>query len=255
MMQMLLRWLVGYRDDLDLAPHWWHRLLTVLWVLAVLALGAWSLLAIQRMPDLREANIETVAALKSYAASRSDLPNAVPAFEALGPVGVLADDGTSVTPMTGLSQKVFCSHALGSYPAEIVAFLQANFARAGGVPVADLQVEDVSGWLAAAEARDGPIEPGSCLDIDDLLPADVNRVVVYRDTSAARQHTWLAAFGYAALVAGLFALVTLNLYYRGLIYTVMGPSGRAPAQSGADEAPPPAGEAGPRGTPGSDQGA
>lgn len=222
-MMRLLRWLVGFRDDIDLSGHWWHRLLTVLWFLSVLALGGSSVLTARRAPALVRSNIEPIAALKSYAAERTDLPNAVPAFEALGPVGLLTEGREEVRPMSGLSVKVFCSHALAEYPGESLAFLQRNFTSAGGVPAAQLQLADVQGWMIAAEARDGPIEPGSCLDFDDVLPDEVDLVVAYRYTGRAQIHSYLDALGYAAVVAGLFALVTLNLYYRGLLYTIVGP--------------------------------
>ena len=43
-MQTLYRWLFGYRDDLDLAMRWWHRLFKVTSsiMLAIVVLGVFA---------------------------------------------------------------------------------------------------------------------------------------------------------------------------------------------------------------------
>ena len=221
-----LRWLVGFRDDLDLSVYWWHRLLKVLWLLGIFAYAAGAAWLLQfTEPRPARDNIEVIARLRDYSASRTDVPNAVPAFAALGSVGLLSQGGDGVDPwpaQPSLASQVFCSHALANYPAEQLAFIRANSWTVGGVPPQDLQLAQVEAWLAAAAERQGSIKPGSCLDPNDILPTDVDTVVAFRYTDGARLAAWLSRLVLFGLVLVALMLVTLNLYYRGVVYTMFG---------------------------------
>jgi hypothetical protein len=190
-MDPILSALTGYRSDLDLQQYWWHRLLKVLGILLLLAVGGLAGLfrydEESRTP--RQFTVDKGESLHQFMLARDHngiTKGHVSAFyEAEGESGVLED-----------------SRLKWRYLTDEQCNVGKMVAGVGGVPI-------------------DPPEPFSyCTGKPDVEPEAVFKY---------RAKPWSPAVyaGFAAMSAGFWMLLTatvgMTLYYRGFVYVMCGP--------------------------------
>ena len=192
----LLRILIGYRDDLDLSAKWWHRLASVVFVLAFIAvIGIATFIAHDdkaRRP--RVSNVEILATindvmLKDDKASRESY---ISDFQALaGEEGL--QKGSGIEPIYFYSVKCF------------IAKLVKN---------AD-----------GTEVQPPKPEPFCFDESNSSSPATIETkdILKYRLTALGETRIWFDAVWTGFLWALALSIPLLTVYYRGLVYIVCGP--------------------------------
>jgi hypothetical protein len=210
------RWLFGFRDDVDLDQRWWHRLAKVTFVLLCVVVAVLVAIMNDRAPKPTGGNIRIVETLNDYAKGHKNVASLMPGF-ATGPgiVGTLNDDG-SVTQQYALESYVFCSWDLSAHPEEELAFLNEHFASR----YPNTTVEEVKKWMTEA----GQIPTPACMDPDNVVPGQpASKIVRYGFTTQAQMSRWATTGLTTFLWAALVAFVTMNVYYRGLVFIICGP--------------------------------
>ncbi|MGA2632229.1 MAG: hypothetical protein ABSG54_18705 [Terriglobia bacterium] len=217
-MRNVLRAAFGVRRDPDLENRSWHRFSKVFLVVSSVVVFLTGILVSFGDPDRRLENVRVIDTLRSYTQSHPELANSVPSFRDLGHVGVLTDSGR--IGFHYLSEDdVMCSSNLDVHPKEVAQFLRRGDPKTYG----DMDTKAAVAWLEQQREAGGS---GRCITRESVELPSSNKIVAWTFTPAARAASYARAGGIGALVFLCYALVALNLYYRGLIYIILGARGR-----------------------------
>ena len=193
-MRSFLRVLLGFREDLDLDERWWHRLAKVaaflFFVGVTLVAGIlWREGAVRRPAA---GDVEVVATMSDFLLSRYNAAKGAQEIDVSEFRSIAGEDGLRKEPRF---EPVYL------YSADCgVATLVKD---AGGVPV-------------------NPPKPlPYCTGVGD---ADADSIVKYRYTTAGTVKLWIMTGIVGVFWAALIAVPVLNLYYRGLVFIICGPT-------------------------------
>jgi hypothetical protein len=206
----LARILVGYRDDLDLASRWWHRLLKVTVILLLIAAGTLAFGVILNDSPPTIFNTRIVANLKDFT---EKLPprsttNAIPAFlKITGQLGIVRYDNTIEPMLETELVKGECSRRV-EIPTKASQLISLD-------PNARLEV--ISSSI--------PNEPGGdpLKSYCSIPPKYAGNVVATQIVKWRYLPSVLStAFFQAVVLTALLMVIMLNLYYRGVVYVIFG---------------------------------
>lgn len=136
-MGRIARWLVGYRDDLDLPSKWWHRLAKVVFFLLVAAITlAWGGFVFndtyhaETQVGWPAGQVSVTTDLESFTVQHPEMANAVSAFRLIESVGVRDVSGVKgrdgrIKRMTLSESDAFCNSKLSEHRADLAKFLGA----------------------------------------------------------------------------------------------------------------------------------
>jgi hypothetical protein len=223
----IARFLFGYRDDLDLAGRWWHRLITVVFACGMLIVAAMAVLAFLNRPYFpRKADITPIIALRQMTKQApADVSNTIPDFLKIdGDLGALKDGRLHPVNEAALLNGI-CSSNLRQHLDELAQALN--------------RVPPVSTDITAAIAgefltkSDSDLKPGDerryCWYDADAVPFMSSDILKYRRTwkAYARQYSIIALKTGGTLATLAWLLSTF--YYRGVVYIVCGGRKQTPA--------------------------
>ena len=208
--------LFGFRDDVDLNIHWWHRLSKVVFAITSIPVAIFTLLLAHSgfEPERTLGNVTILTTLQETWINAPDtIYDAMPIFlQSPGELGEIRN-GRIEFLYSGNVEKVICTTNAYKYADKIV---EAHNNISG--PGERLTVESFTQSMKEAGVKDGV-----CLNPSNVtLPRNEN-VVKYRFTAAAKASRWLKSIGSALMVVGIWWLLCGNLYYRGIVYTIIGP--------------------------------
>lgn len=217
-MRNVLRAAFGGRRDPSLENRWWHRLSKVFFVVSSVVVFLIAMVVSFDDPARRRENVRVIDTLRNYTQTHPELANSVPSFRGLGRVGVLTDSGR--VGFLYLSENdVMCSSNLEAHPKEVGQFLRR------GDPGTHSEM-DTNGAVAWLKERREAGRSTPCIAEKSLELPSTDKIVAWTFTPEA----WVAAYARAAGIGALaflcYALVALNLYYRGFIYIILGSRSR-----------------------------
>jgi hypothetical protein len=217
----LKRWLFGVRDDLNLDQRWWHRLMLVGYILTTIGIALFVGFLSHRQPTLNRDNIAVIATLGDYTTRHPELENSVPSFVVLGRVAFESPSGT-LEDYFRLEYEYFCSAELSAHPQELAAFL-----RRADAAYREMDAERAAQWLRDHGAAG---EVGNCIARrDNDLPGS-SKIIAYRFATDAVAREIAKAALWAIGGALVWSFITLNGYYRGLVYVIFGSRRKAAAE-------------------------
>lgn len=217
----IVRILFGYRDDLNLAGRWWHRLLAVVFVCGMLVVAILAVSALLNRPYFpNKADITTIAALRQLTKEAPvEIPNTIPIFLRIdGELGALEEDGRLHPVDEWALLKGVCSANLMQH-LDVLAE-----AMSGPRPVSTEVTQAMAGEFLTK--TDSNLKPGEerryCYYDAEAVPFALSDILKYRRTwkAYARQYGRVALNTAGILTALAWLLSTL--YYRGLVYVVCG---------------------------------
>lgn len=213
--------LLGIRRDIDLTERWWHRLFKVLYFVSfatVVGFGSWLLWEgfDSVTPDRKLVRI--VSDLSSYlSAADVKIANVVPGFKNLdGRLGIVSDDGKKIDYISDYAMdQTWCTPSALAHLNETADFLnERDFTKANtGMTV-------LAGVQRVIKPEDK--ESRLCWVAASLREKSLDQVVKYEFTRTGYfQALWEHYFWFILGVA-ITHTVFLNLYYRGLVYIIVG---------------------------------
>jgi hypothetical protein len=210
------RWL-GYRYDIDLAERWWHRLFKVLYfILFALVLAFFAILAYEANPERRFGNVEITGRLDEFL-GRTDpsVPNVIPAFVLLpGDLAFLRANGELDYLSSYSFEKSWCTpDAIRHLDATADHLTERAFGRV--VPPSDV--------LTSIRRVSQESAPQLCWFDSGMAGANMAEVVKFRFTQAAALQEKATFFFQAVGYSVLAHFILANVYYRGLVYVIVGP--------------------------------
>jgi hypothetical protein len=228
------RILFGYRNDVDLNQKWWHRLIKVVYFIAF-ALTAAGLIFLgldetTRKP-VRIGDVTIKMKLGELLASADkSVPNVIPAFLLVpGPTGAIEPaNPNEITWVSEYSlQNSFCTPDAMRHAGYIADYLNKR------------DYTDKNNWFSVIDSMKGE-KPDAQLMWCYMSPAlrdDVkSEFVRYQFTALGRiVHTSKYLWPYLAGIV-LLHFAAANLYYRGLVYIIVGPRKKPTPSSEADAA-------------------
>lgn len=217
-MRNVLRAAFGGRPDPDFENRWWHRLSKVFFVVSSLVVFMTATAESFRDPERRPENVRVIDTLRSYSQSHTELANSVPSFCRLGRVGVLTDSGR-VEFLYLSEDDVMCSSKLEAHPKDVAQFLRRGNPKTYG----EMDTKGAVVWLQQQRDSGRSLE---CIARKRLQLPSSDKIVAWTFTPMAQVISYARAVGIGALVFLCYALVALNLYYRGLIYIILGARSR-----------------------------
>ena len=218
---------LGIRRDVDLTERWWHRLFKVLYLVSftvIVSFGTWLLWDGFDSSTPNRKHVRIVSDLSSFLGTADPrTANIVPSFmEQEGRLGILSDDGKRLEYMSDYSMdQTWCTPSALDHLNETAAFLNdRDFTKANtGMTV-----------LASVQRTFKPDDKDTrlCWVAPSLKDTDLSQIVKYQFTSRGYLGAlWDHYFGFVVGVVIAHTLL-LNLYYRGLVYIIVGKR-KAPA--------------------------
>lgn len=217
---ILAKMLLGYRDDLDLASRWWHRLMKVVGIIAVILVGGFVFVLLSSSPYYpKESEIERIVSLREMTQKApSDLVNTIPVFLGIeGELGALKDGRINFVSEYSLGKGV-CSADLAANADAVAAELNE-----AAIPGGNYSAHDIRSMMER-DAKE--LKPGEdkryCIYDGEAVPFMSSEIIKYKRTwkATARQYGSASIWTLAWMAA--FSLIALNLYYRGVIYIAFG---------------------------------
>ena len=215
--------LVGEREDLDLPSRWWHRLIRVVYTLALLlVLVVGAVVAWETSPKPLRANVVVLDTLAGAFQRSGPTQNAASLLIAgPGELGLLkADETIDYVPEVFFGQS-FCSAQPLQATKEIADFF-SNRNR-----YSKSTISGTTPGMVAQSIRDGGLEQGACWFSDylenDVKDAPSANILKFTFSPSARVEAKASMFlrfvGWTFVVHVVLAAV----YYRGFVYIVCGP--------------------------------
>jgi len=220
----LARIIVGFRDDVQLQQHWWHRLLKVLFVLSGAAASIFLVFGLNEglglTPDTQ--NVHVTNNLGDFTKKSSpSTSNTVPEFLALpGELGSMKNGRFSRVNWYDM-QKAFCSADLVGHAEEVAHFVTKNSSTPAEKVKPEFVVKVREGLKKALEDRPGE-EQIYCL-IDESVPFKSAEIVKYQYTQSAIAGHWAKVLSVGAAMMAVVSLLVMNLYFRAFVYIICGP--------------------------------
>lgn len=216
-----VRTITGYREDLDLGAKWWHRLLSVIYVVtyvAAAAIATW-LTADRAVPMLDTNSVVIRGSLESLFDENPEpgVNLAQRLFDMPGEVGILRDDG-SIGYVNGY-------------------YVQNSFCTANSLKAADAiakhlnRVNDTTRYTAdlviSETLKDVKEDAGHCWLRKEVLAQlgdePTAALVSYEISPTAKPRAVARAMISVLAVLVATHLLLLTMYYRGLVYVVCSP--------------------------------
>ncbi len=219
MMQKILRAVLGVKRYPGLENRWWHRLSKVFFVVSSLFVFLIAIVEWFSDPIPLRQNVRVIDTLARYTQSHPTLANSVPSFMGLGRVGVLADS-ERVESLHFSEHDVMCSSSLEAHPQEVARFLRRGDPQTYG----EMDTQGAATWL---KQQLGASTYGWCIALESLELPSTTKIIAWTFTPVAWVASYARAIGIGAFVLLCYALVALNLYYRGFVYIVLGVPSRA----------------------------
>ena len=203
----------GFRPDLDLDQRWWHRLAKVAFTLVLLvATVTVVLLAFSENPGANSGNARVIIDVVTFTDDNRDSKNTLPAFFALeGRLGrLMSDGGIYQYYSTNFLDKSECRYVDPAKQSDAKNYidvpLDSDFELIGQTVPNEPGDEILDGYCMFQVGVDIPYG-------HDLVKWEY-RPILYAQ---------LISIGLSFLALG--AVLTMNLYYRGLVYVICGPAG------------------------------
>jgi hypothetical protein len=235
---VLTRFVVGYRDDLDLPSRWWHRAFVVLFSLSVVftALVVWVINK-DNDPPFKTENLVVIDNLSRYPLENKAIDNNTRLFSEIGMTAIRLSSG-ELTPYSLTAEcdarmpdciiitPIAPSSASSSQAGPILPMTAADYALVHTLSPADEigappPQSSSSSSSPSSRTRAGrhTDTPSAYTDIPLLEPADI---VATKFTDASRARITLKAIVPAIWVTFVIAVAVLNMYYRAFIFIVFG---------------------------------
>lgn len=205
----LARIMFGYRDDLDLATRWWHRLLKVTSVLGALCLTGFVFLVLRSPVPITAADVTVLANVRDYTKAHPELITTVPAFEALGRVARRTKE-QRIIPYFIPYDSLYCNADLESHADEVANFMTRTSGTTFSTEGARAFLRS-DGTKGVCVGKGGPDDP----DLGDVLAVKATVSATVRTAAIL----FVEVFGGVLILSG----IVVNLYYRGLVYIICGP--------------------------------
>jgi hypothetical protein len=213
--------LFGIRYDVDLGQRWWHRLSKVVYaVFLFLLVGVCWLVLSGTQPDANSSNVVVKDSLALYLAlADKSVPNILPGFLAQpGQLGAFEKGGRDkigwVSEYT--LGRSWCTADAPRFAEQIAKHLnERSYGREQNTAASVL--------AGIKQAQTSPDQAAFCWFDASIREYGVDQIIKYEFTDRARWTAQAQMLGKAALIIFLVNLVLLNLYYRGLVYVVVGP--------------------------------
>jgi hypothetical protein len=222
-MKELIRFIVGYRDDVNLQGLWWHRLLSVLYTVSAIAVGlaAATLIVTNARPALRQTNITVKATLADRLSAQID-PKANVAKDLSatpGHLGLLRPDGSFKMLSDYSMHRSYCTNDPRAALAEIAEHLNSR----------DYTRENTeASVLAQIDRSVGSSNTQDVCWFETFLRSEVQNaswgdIVKFDFTSEATLKVQVRNLLVVALVLLGLHVVVMTFYHRGFVYVVCGP--------------------------------
>ena len=221
-------WL-GYRYDIDLNERWWHRLFKVVYFIAfALVLTFFAFLGWETSPARRLENVDITGRLDEFLA-RTDptVPNVIPAFMLLpGDTAVLRTNGELGYLFSYDLEKSWCSpDAIRHLEATAAHLTERSFGRT-------VSTSDV---LASIKNVSQDPAPRLCWFESGISQTNMSEVVKFRFKAAAERKAKAEFFFQVVGYSMLAHFILANIYYRGLVYIIVGPRRKPNESARADD--------------------
>jgi hypothetical protein len=212
--------LFGIRYDVDLGQRWWHRLSKVLYVVFLfLVVGIFWLVWSGTQPEANSSNVVVKDSLSVYLAlADKSVPNILPGFLAQpGRLGAFEKGGRDKIEYVSEYSlgRSWCTADAPRYADQIAKHLND---RSFGAQ------HNTAGSVLAGikQAQTSPDQTAFCWFDSGVREHGIDQIIKYEFTERARVTATMETLAKAALIIFLVNLVLLNLYYRGLVYVVVG---------------------------------
>jgi hypothetical protein len=203
----------GIRRDVDLNQHWWHRLAKVAFVL-VSAFLAFKLAAVTGEPNPSQLLVDVTIKddLKAFIESHAESAEPISDFFARPGLTGARSEEVVLGTHPSMYARTYCSRDWSRVDPSLVQRMTDD---TEGLPESRDRIFNVTAIFRG-------LSGAHCVSLDDLT-FKAGDLVKYELSAGVYTAHYLTVAEWFLLIGGGWLLLSLNAYYRGLVYVVCGP--------------------------------